>query len=459
MTDPYTLRPSAVRHPSGCSSGLEWSVRLRLPWFRALPMSGVESIVVSLDGQPVPESLLLTHIDGRPHNLTELQGMSDRYWSVDEDLQIGVAHGQGPPGACAGTVVTVELTLRMPDGRGHNGDWPRRTVRADTTMIDPHQPRWPLGVCTFSFAGELRRGRSIRSCLREVSAIGYTALEVLGAQVVAGYPNPSTRWLGRLADLMREYGLALHCYDAFLDPGRRPDDAADDELLRWMERELSIAASLGCSFVRLNVPPDPRLFEQLAASAERHDLAVLTELHAQTAQDPSVQELLALLDDLRSPRLGLVVDLSCVMRTLPAGWVAQVLRAGGPPEAARIIENGWRDGLPLHAVRSRLADLGLPMDAAAARLADRTYRLFRRSDTGWLPEVLPYTRIIHGKFFEMEAAGEPTIDYADVLAKLSDAGFDGHIMSEYEGHLWSDSSDAVDQLSKHHAMIAALSNV
>jgi hypothetical protein len=456
MSDPYHLSLSAARHEANEPRGLAWSVRLRLPWFRALPLSSVENVVLSFAQTSIPLQELLIRVDDRFVAHADLRTMSDRYWPVDDELQVGVR--PGPTAPAAGAVITVELTLRMPEGRSADGNWRRRTVRASAAMVEAAPRRWPLGVCTFSFAGELRRGRSLRSCLQEVSATGFTALEVLGAQVIPGYPAPASPQLDEFSRLVRESGLTPVCYDAFIDPGRRVDGDADaGAVLRWAENELDVAAALGCTYVRLNAPLDRRLLEQLATAAERRELVVLTELHARTAHDADVQTLLALLRELRSSRLGLVLDLSCVMRSLPAGYVGGVLRAGISQKASQIIESAWRKGLSLPALRAALDQLEPTRRGDAVQLAERTYALFRRSDPGWLPEVLPDTRIVHAKFFDVSTGEEPAIPYREVFDELARGGFEGYVMSEYEGHLWSGSPDTFGQLSNHRRLISGLS--
>ncbi|MFJ9243846.1 TIM barrel protein [Streptomyces sp. NPDC101776] len=456
-TDPYTLRLSAALRRSRDSDVFAWSVRARLPWFRALPVSCVERVLLSAGGEPVAEEDVLFHVDGQLLSLSGLQAMRDRYWSIEESLQIGVGHGGPVP--VAGTEVGVELTLRMPEGAGADGEWPRRTTRASARLAGAEESPWAQGVCTFSFAGELRRGRSLRSCLDEVAALGgFTAVELLGAQVIEGYPAPAPQWLERFSDMLRETGLVPLCYDGFLDPGRSADRTTGDaDVLRWAETELALASALGSTYVRLNVPLRRSLFERLAESAERHGLVVLTELHAQTPQDASVQTLLGLLDELRSPRLGLIVDLSCVMRALPRGFTRLLTGTGAAPDVARLVEDAWSDGIPLPALEAELA--GRTVSDETMEVTRRAYRLFRRSDPGWLPDLLPFTRIVHGKFYEMESGHEPAIAYPDVLATLARTQFDGCLMTEYEGHLWDDSPDTFGQLLAHRRMISAGADV
>lgn len=448
MIDAYTLDASAALHPHDDRGPIAWSIRLRLPWFRALPVSCIERALVLVQGEAVAERDLLFRVDGQDRPLSDLHAMPTRYWSVDETLQIGVRGGSAVPRADA--AVTVELTLRLPDSGGSGSDWSRRVARGAARVADPGHPPWPLGVCTFSLGAELRRGRSMRSCLQRIAALGgYAGVELLGAQVVEGYPAPERRWLDRFARELHASDLVPVCYDAFLDPGRTTVAARDDAAIMAMaEAELDIAAALGCSHVRLNVPPRRPLLDHLAVAAERRGLIVLNELHAQTTADPDVEALLEHLNAMRTPHLGLILDLSCVMRALPPGFVRHMMAAGLPAETVRLIAASWSADLPPPA---------LPR-AAASAFAQRAYRLFRRSDTSWLPDILPFTQIVHGKFFDMDDDREPSIPYGQVLAMLKRERFNGYLMSEYEGHLWHDSPDTFTQLRAHQRMISELSN-
>ena len=90
-------------------------------------------------------------------------------------------------------------------------------------------------------------------------------------------------------------------------------------------------------------------------------------------------------------------------------------------------------------------------------------KFFIYDDPKWLKEVLPYSKHIHGKFFEMtEVNGvdiEPSIDYENAMKVLVEENWDGFITSEYEGQRdYFDQGcdivmDAVDQVTRHHKML------
>lgn len=455
MTDPYALRMTAVPRPQGGPEELAWWVNVSLPWFRSLPFSCLERAELRVDGYPVAEDALLVRLDGAVVTLASLAGRND-YWGVQTTLQVGLAAGTAVPEP--GAQIEAVVTLRMPEGHDPKGDWTRRRASAVTTMGHGGTSPWRLGVCTFSFAGELRRGRTLRSCFDEVGMIGgYAGVELLGAQVVQGYPNPSAAEIRQLGSTVRDAGLVPLVYGAYTDPGRQLAPSTDVDLLSWAQNGLDTAALLGCSFARINLPPQADLLSRAAELAAQRDLVLLTELHAVTSADPFVQELLTAFTRIDSPNLGLTLDLSCAMRAIPAGFVDELLRPALPAAAVDAIVDGWAADEPEGETLEALAVQGGDDLVAAARpLVGRTRRLFRRSSPDWLPDVLPYTKVVHGKFFEIVDGREAAVPLEEIFHEFRAAEFDGHLLAEFEGHLWQQDPDTFEQLRRYRDLTGAL---
>ena len=92
---------------------------------------------------------------------------------------------------------------------------------------------------------------------------------------------------------------------------------------------------------------------------------------------------------------------------------------------------------------------------AAKRLQNLTY-----DDPEFIREIIPYIHAVHGKFYEMNDAGEePSIDYVNPLRVLAEEGWNGFIDSEYEGQrAYFDvgcdiTMDCIDQVTRHQQMI------
>lgn len=68
-----------------------FTTNVRLPWYRALPLSCVERMDVSVDGQPVPvDDVTLTFGDVGPLKLRELAALTDTYWYVLDSAKLSV---------------------------------------------------------------------------------------------------------------------------------------------------------------------------------------------------------------------------------------------------------------------------------------------------------------------------------------------------------------------------------
>ena len=74
-----------------------------------------------------------------------------------------------------------------------------------------------------------------------------------------------------------------------------------------------------------------------------------------------------------------------------------------------------------------------------------------QSPQAW-KQIMPQVVHIHGKFYDFDAAGNETaIPYDEILPVFRDAGYDGYMSSEWEGHMYSNAS-GFDMIAKHQAL-------
>ena len=92
-------------------SGFE--VLVRLPWYRSLPLSSIENIRLSLDGQPVEPASLRFGVNERQFKLSELGELIEEYWFVQDSAHL-IALQPGKIASGESHNVEVELTLRFP---------------------------------------------------------------------------------------------------------------------------------------------------------------------------------------------------------------------------------------------------------------------------------------------------------------------------------------------------------
>lgn len=81
LIEKETLRPTA----NGFSCGL------RLPWYRALPLSCIENVEVSVDGERVERDDIGLQLDDiGPLRLSELAALTDTWWYVLDSARLTV---------------------------------------------------------------------------------------------------------------------------------------------------------------------------------------------------------------------------------------------------------------------------------------------------------------------------------------------------------------------------------
>lgn len=103
IIEPGTLRAAAGRV----------SVSVRMPWYRALPLSSITGVTFSIDGHEVPrESIVWRTTAGVGYALDELPPRHDTWWFV---LDSAVIEGDLPQLAeLEGHEVQVQIGLYIP---------------------------------------------------------------------------------------------------------------------------------------------------------------------------------------------------------------------------------------------------------------------------------------------------------------------------------------------------------
>lgn len=98
------IEPDSLRAaPDGFTLGL------RLPWYRAIPLSNVELDEVLIDGAPVALDGIDFELDGTRLPVSELPGKTDQFWWVPDTATI-VAQ---VPGLERGRDYDVQVTLSI----------------------------------------------------------------------------------------------------------------------------------------------------------------------------------------------------------------------------------------------------------------------------------------------------------------------------------------------------------
>jgi len=90
-----------------------YEVQLRLLWYRSLPLSCIERIEFSLDGQSVDPNLIRFGINGHQYRLDELADLVEEYWFIQDSASLSVSQ---PGKVVTGNTynVKLDLSLRFP---------------------------------------------------------------------------------------------------------------------------------------------------------------------------------------------------------------------------------------------------------------------------------------------------------------------------------------------------------
>jgi hypothetical protein len=112
MTDvPYLPMNSAIG-PAGVTAGPGGlTVELRLPWYRALPVSTVEIEAVEIDGVPVDPARVTFTLEGRSYALAAMEEATDHSWYVLDSAWLTIA---GALPAAGDHTLAVTLTTYPP---------------------------------------------------------------------------------------------------------------------------------------------------------------------------------------------------------------------------------------------------------------------------------------------------------------------------------------------------------
>ena len=89
-----------------------FSFGLRMPWYRALPLSSLEALEVRIDGDAVSSDDLRLSLEGSTYALADLPPLHEEWWYVADAAEV---RAPKPGGLAAGEhELDVTMALRIP---------------------------------------------------------------------------------------------------------------------------------------------------------------------------------------------------------------------------------------------------------------------------------------------------------------------------------------------------------
>ena len=315
-----------------------------------------------------------------------------------------------------------------------------------------------LGINMFSFNTEFYSQKfSLEDCVVKSAETGATGIELIGAQMVRGYPYPTDAYIERFKEVCAENGIQPVSYGAYVDKGVRSDrEQTEEELIAATLNDVMIASKLGCTVLRTQQLLGPRTLAKLVPMAEDYGIHIGIELHHPHGFDtPIIQEYIETCAKSGSKYIGIIPDFGIFMEHPDHAFYNGYQSMGAEKRfldyAIAAFENGEEE--------ARVQEKMLEMGAAGmnARIVGQIWEKYHPADLEGLKNCMPYIHYAHGKFYYVdENYNDPSIPYGKILKIFDDADYDGYISSEYEGHFFGSpemtGQDTVEQLRRHIRM-------
>jgi hypothetical protein len=303
--------------------------------------------------------------------------------------------------------------------------------------------------------------------VREVARRGLgPGLEIVGFQSIRDFPRVGEDFVREFRDLLDETGLVPTALGANADAGLRRDRMlTDDELVEYMKPQIDVARRLGFPIVRVQYSLTPDDMERLLPVAEAAGVTLGMEIHAHhSPRHPTMQALLERYEKLGSPHLGFIPDWGSTMSQVPRSLLEKYRRREIAPELIAEVDKYWNSkhgagGLTDEEQQRQLeefADLARSYgaDDIAFELAINATSLFGHGDVSEWLDILPWAVHTHGKFYEIDSAGEdPSVPAREILDLYVKNGYSRTISTEWEGFHWNDWENAFDIIAKQQALL------
>jgi hypothetical protein len=277
------------------------------------------------------------------------------------------------------------------------------------------------GVSLYSYSGEYGVTMTIEDMFADIHDLGAQGVEILANSHIEGYPEPTDAWVENWHRLMERYMLVPveygHWVDSRLYPGR---ELTTRESYDMLLRDIKLANRLGFPILRtkLGVIDDDltpvqnwREFIAMALpDAGKYNVCMCPEIHTPTIlKSKMVDDYVEFIEKQKTRHFGINIDFS-VFQTNPLPmWEGQDL--------STLKFSPVEDMLPL----------------------------------------LPYVPVCHAKFVNMsDDFIETTTPYECIVALLIENGWDGYLLSEYEGRNKDVPGYSSGQLRRQHIMLKRL---
>lgn len=313
------------------------------------------------------------------------------------------------------------------------------------------------GVSLYSYQDEyFHRKMNLEDCIKAVSDMGATGVEIIPEQMINEYPNLSDEFLEKWFGWMKTYNVVPTCSDGFLEALLFKNRVlSDDEQVDLMERDIRVASRLGCYVLRTLCTTPTRIIERSLPIAEKYNVKIGLEIHAPLNLDSSwFDPYQALIDKHGSEWFGIIPDMGIFEMTPSRIHKERAIRDGANPKIVDFITDAYMAKFELNKAEADVKKMG--PNPADLGWFHKVYRFTLYTNPEVLKKHKDYIFHVHAKFYDMlEDNTDDSLDYENVVKVLQEIGYDGYLSSEYEGNRTIEDAfpvDSVEQVSRQHKM-------
>ena len=314
-----------------------------------------------------------------------------------------------------------------------------------------------FGVSMYSFTCEFYAGRfSLEDMMAKIAEIGGKGFECVAASNVPNYPWPTQQYIDQFIRLAQKYRLQPVSYGAYIDKKLRHDrEMTEPEIIRSTVNDIEYAHRFGFQVMRTQHLITPAILEKIIPYAEAYNIKVGVEVHIpHLLKTPTIQGYINMLKRVNSPFIGLIPDFGIFMERPNKFYIEYAVKKGANEKIFLHIADCQYRGIQKEAVVEEVKKMG--GNAVDLEMVSEIYTKmsYGPADTATLADIMPHVFYMHGKFYYInEGLEDPSIAYHKILPVIRDSGYDGYIMTEYEGHLFGGFvADPVEMCKRHIQM-------
>jgi sugar phosphate isomerase/epimerase len=316
------------------------------------------------------------------------------------------------------------------------------------------------GASLYSYQEEyFLRKMTLEDVIAASAQMGIKGIEVIGDQMIPGYPNVPDSFFDKWHGWMAKYGVTPTCLDMFLDWNKfKGRSMTFEEKVESVRKDIHFANRLGCTVIRVITHTEPEVLAELAGEAEKYGVRLGVEIHSPFHFDHEYeQRLLAMYEKVKSPNLGFIPDMGIFVKRFPRVISERWVRDGMKPEIAKFVVEAYDRHEGLQTLDEDIKKMGAtPSDVGRAMVAKH----FIHTDPRRMLDFMPYIFHIHAKFYEMvDDTTEYSIPYDEIIPVLIEGGYKGYLSSEYEGNRHIQDAfevNSVEQVGRQQAMFKRL---